>query len=363
MAFNFVNSRRIRIVFIISGILGTSLAHYYTPSSLILWHNIFQRLYYLPVVYGALSFGWVGGLLAALLAAICYIPHILIAWHQFPGYVINQYAEIVLFFLVGAVTGLLADEQREKHQALEETTIQLKKVYQELQDSFEHVKRAERLAAIGNLSAGLAHEIRNPLASIEGAADILEQGRVTEEQRMEFLGIIKKECHRLNRLLTNLLDFARPRPPERSKVLVNSWLDSVVNLTGHTAGKKAITIQMRVTPPQISLEGDEEQLKQVLLNLLLNAIQAMPSGGEILLTACSQESRILIEVIDEGSGVTAQDLEKMFNPFFTTKEDGTGLGLAVAHQIISQHGGTLSARNNPEKGMTFSITLPQTPEN
>ena len=357
-----VRSIRLKILAVAAGILGTSLAHYLTPAPLILWHNIFQRLYYLPIVYAAISFGWIGGLAAALLSGVFYAPHILTTWKDFPGYVINQYAEIVLFFLVGVATGLLADEQREKQRELEETAGQLARVNQELRDSLEHMKRADRLAAIGNLSAGLAHEIRNPLASIEGAAGILEGGRITEDQRLEFVSIIKKECRRLNRLLGNLLDFARPRAPQRQNLVVEPLLDSVISLVGHAAEIGKIRLRKDVVPAGATLNGDVEQLKQVILNLVLNAMQAMPDGGEICLAARPGGAGLLIEVSDQGCGIPPENLDKIFNPFFTTKEQGTGLGLAVAHQIVSQHDGILQARNNPGRGMTFSILLPGTQE-
>ncbi len=359
MPLQLARNSRIQIALVGAGILGISFAHYYTPAPLILWHNIFQRLYYLPIVYAAVIFGWVGGLLAALVAGVCYIPHIITAWKDFPGYVINQYAEIVVFSLVGVVTGLLADEQRRKQTELARAAEQLAQVNRELRNSFERLKRADRLAAIGNLAAGLAHEIRNPLASIEGAAGILEQGRVTEEQRLEFLGIIRKECRRLNRLLSNLLDFARPPAPQRQTLAVGPLLESVINLVAHAASNQEIRLHQAVSQPELEVDGDGEQLKQVILNLLLNAIQAMPDGGDIRLTARPENSDLLIEVVDEGCGMDPDNVDKMFNPFFTTKDEGTGLGLAVAHQIVIQHGGTLRACNNPDRGMTVSILLPR----
>ena len=180
MPFRAAYNRRIQTGLILLAIIGTSLAHYFTSPSLILWHNIFQRLYYLPIIYAAVRFGWVGGLETAALAGIFYIPHILKDWREYPGYAFNQYAEIVLFFLVGIVTGLLADGQRKKQEELEEAAKKLAAANRELRDNFERMKRADRLAAIGNLSAGLAHEIRNPLASIEGSAGILEKGSLHE---------------------------------------------------------------------------------------------------------------------------------------------------------------------------------------
>ncbi len=362
MAIEKRNTDAIRIAVVLCGILGITIAHYTTPASSVLWHNIFQRLYYLPIVFTAIYFGWLGGLAAAACVAACYIPHILMAWREFPGYSMNQYAEIAVFFLVGFVTGLLADRERKRKQELEQTAEQLSKVYAELQDSFEQLKRADRLSAIGHLSAGLAHEIRNPLASIEGAVGILEQRELSEERRVEFLGIVKKECRRLNRLLTNLLDFARPRRPDYQIVDVGQILASVASLAAHTAAQSAITLRTDFPSILLPVECDPEQLKQVILNLAINAIQAMPDGGEILLAARTKNSNILIQVKDQGCGISPEDLDKVFNPFFTTKENGTGLGLSMAHQIVSQHGGILSAERNPDKGMTFSVLLPRRQE-
>jgi signal transduction histidine kinase len=348
----------VRVLVAAVGIATTSLLHFLTPSSLILWHNLFQRLYYLPIVYSAIYFGWRGGLAASLLSAILYIPHILISWHDMPGYEMNQYAEIIVFFLVGAVTGVLADRERKQREKLEATTQQLSKVYRELQDSFEHLKRADRLSAIGQLSASLAHEIRNPLASIEGSANILDQPQVSEEMRREFLGVIRKESRRLSQLLTNLLDFARPRKPELQLVDPARLIDSVATLIAPTAERGGIILQRRVLPSLPLVQCDPEQLKQVILNLTINAMQAMPHGGEIELSVTAADGDVRVSVRDQGTGIPAQDLEKIFDPFFTTKEHGTGLGLSVAHQIVTQHGGIIHAERNPGRGMTFSVLLP-----
>lgn len=340
------------------GIVSASLLHFFTPPHFILWHNVFQRLYYLPIVYAAVYFGWRGGLLGSSVAALLYIPHILMAWHHMPDYAANQYAEIILFFLVGTTTGILADRERKRRQELQATTEQLSKVYRELQDSFEQLKRADRLSAIGELSASLAHEIRNPLGSIEGAAQILEQPQTTEDMRREFLGVIRKECHRLSRLLSNLLDFARPRQPEFQPVDVCPVVDSVVALLAHTAQQSGIQLRKHLPPSLPDVEADSEQLKQVILNLTINAIQAMPDGGKIAISAAEKNAGIVIAVVDQGVGIPAEKVEKVFDPFFTTKDSGTGLGLSVAHQIIMQHGGVITAERNPDRGMTFSVTIP-----
>jgi len=350
-----------RIAIVAAGIVVTSALHYVTPPSLLLWHNVFQRLYYLPIIFAALYFGWKGGLAAAGATAVCYIPHIFRAWHHFPGYEINQYAEIILFLLVGSVTGVLADRERKQRRKLQEATEQLTRVYRELQDSFEQLKRADRLSAVGQLAASLAHEIRNPLGSIEGAADILEKPQTSPELCKEFLGIIRKESRRLNRLLTNLLDFARPRRPEFQAVGLEPLIDSVITLLSPTAQLSGITLRKSMPVSVPALESDPEQIRQVVLNLTMNAIQAMPEGGEVELAVEPGERDITIAVTDQGGGVAPEDLDKIFDPFFTTKENGTGLGLSVAHRIVDQHGGVLSAKRNEDRGMTFSIVLPRKP--
>ena len=335
-----------------------ALLHYLTPTTQLFWHQVFQRLYYLPVAYAALYFGWRGGILAAAISAASYIPHILHAWHHMPDYAMNQYAEIIVFFLVGAVTGVLADQGRRQRRELEQTTAQLAKVNRELQDSFEQIKRADRLSAIGQLSASLAHEIRNPLGSIEGAASLLEQDGTPQDIRHKSLAVIRKEVQRLNRLLTNLLDFARPRRPEFRDVDMRVVVDSVVALVAHSARQANVEIRRSFPESLGPVECDAEQLKQVLLNLTINAIQAMPEGGRLDLALAATPGGIRITVSDEGGGIPAEDMDHIFDPFFTTKAHGTGLGLSVAQQIANQHGGLLAAARNAEGGMTFRVELP-----
>lgn len=349
----------VRILVVAAGIAVASALHYLTSPSLILWHELFQRLYYLPIIYAAIYFSWRGGLLASAASAFCYVPHIVIAWHHMPEYAMNQYAEIIVFFMVGSITGVLADLGRKQRTELERTSKELANVNRELQDSFEQIKRADRLSAIGQLAASLAHEIRNPLASIDGAANLIESPQTPDEVRKGSLVIIHKEIQRLNRLLTNLLDFARPRKPEFQPVEPSRLIDAITNLAGHSAQQKGITFRKDVAASVPPIECDPEQMKQVILNLAINAVQAMTEPGEVVLAARSSDSSVIISVRDRGPGIADEDLDKIFNPFFTTKEAGTGLGLSVVHQIVTQHGGVVNTERNPSGGMTFSVSLPQ----
>jgi signal transduction histidine kinase len=274
----------------------------------------------------------------------------------------SQTAEAVDFVLVGLVAGILADRQREQKKALQKTTEQLGLANRELQDNYERMKRTERLYAIGQLSAGLAHEIRNPLASLSGTIGILRRNPSAAEKRSECLDIMDKECRRLNNLLTSFLDYAKPRPPRLLEIDIPPILDSVIGLVSHTLDQKAIAFRKETALRLPVLKCDPEQLKQVLVNLLINAIQASSDGGEILLQARMRGSSLLIQVKDQGVGVSVDDLDKIFDPFYTTKENGTGLGLSVAYQIIEQLGGSVTAERNADRGMTFSVLLPVLPD-
>jgi two-component system sensor histidine kinase HydH len=347
-----------RGVVVVACIVVVSLLHHLTPLSSLHWHNIFQYLYYLPVAWAALSFGWRGGLATATLAGVSLLPHIIMAAKVLPDYAIDLAIDIPLFCAAGVFTGVLSERERRQREDLERTTRRLTEVYQELQRNFEQMKRAERLYALGQLSAGLAHEIRNPLASIAGATGILQRSAPAGQRQAECLDIIGRECQRLNRLLTNFLDFARPRPPHYQTVEPGKLLDSVMELAAHAIGGKPITLRKEVPAELTSMECDPELLKQVLLNLIINAFQAMPDRGEVVLSARAAGEKLLIQVRDEGCGIREEDRDRIYDPFFTTKENGTGLGLPVAHQIVEQHGGMLTAEANSAKGMIFSVLLP-----
>ena len=341
-----------------SSILLIGLLHHLTPSSHLHWRTVCQHLYYVPTVIAALLAGWRGGLAAGLLAGISLFPDILQTSRESPDYAIEQMVEIPVLCFVGVLTGVFSDRDRKQRHDLERTTSRLTEVYGELQRNFEQMKRAERLFAVGQMAAGLAHELRNPLASVAGAAGILQRNARLEPKYQECLEIINKESQRLNRLLTEFLDFARPRAPKYQTVEVDSLIKSVIQLAAHGIGQNTITLRKNVEPDLPPVEGDPELLKQMLLNLIINAIQAMPDGGEVVVSASLQDARLLVRVQDRGSGISAENRDKIFDPFFTTKDGGTGLGLPVTHQIVQQHGGILTAEANPDRGMTFSALIP-----
>lgn len=339
--------------------LTITLLYHELPDSQGLLARISQYLFFLPIVMAGLWFGWRGGILAAVVCAVLYLPRLLLFWQSAPPYDIAQYAEALDLMLVGSILGVLADRERRKAQALEQTATALRATYQELQRSLEHLKRAERLSGIGQLTANLAHEIRNPLASIEGAAGLLETpDALPEEQRREFVGIIKAESRRLSRLLTEMLDYSRARKPEFHAADLAGLVRRVVNLVTSSAARARVEIVTDFPASLPPVECDASQIMQVLMNLLLNAIQAMPSGGTIHIQGEQAADYVAVSVRDQGPGVPDDDLDKLFSPFFTTKKEGTGLGLAVAQQIAVRHGGEIAVKNQSGGGAVFSLLLP-----
>ncbi len=343
---------------LVAAIAAVSLLHYETPISHVWLHPLLQRAYYVPILLTALWFGWRGGILAATLSGLFYIPHILMSWASHPEYSAAQYVEIGMFFVIGGLTGVLADDERIQRKKVEETARKLSDVNAQLQASFEQLRRADRLSALGELSAGLAHEIRNPLGSVEGAVQILRRQELAVETRQEFGDLAQREVNRLKDLLTNFLDFARPQTPKRVPTTPSQLLESVSKLAADMAKMSGVHVHVESSAGVPVVSVDAEQMKQVLLNLAINAIQAMPDGGQVLLRAVRKPESVVLEVQDEGVGIPPEDLERVFNPFVTTRAGGTGLGLSIAYQIVSQHGGHIAAQRNPERGMTFRVTLP-----
>jgi len=337
---------------------AVALLHYVTPTTHVWIHPLLQRAYYVPILLAALRFGWRGGLASAALATASYIPHIVMAWKSEPEYTAAQYVEIGMFFVIAALTGILADHEQSQRRRVENTALELAQVNAQLQKSFEQLRRADRLSALGELSAGLAHEIRNPLGSIEGAVQILGRPQLPEETRREFTDLASHEVVRLKGLLTNFLEFARPQPPRIIASEIGLLLESVAKLSSQTAAMAKVAIRVENVEPLPPVSVDPEQIKQVLLNLVINAVQATPEGGQITLRAGREGNWVRVEVEDEGIGIPPGDMERVFDPFFTTRSCGTGLGLSIAYQIVSQHGGQIAARTNPQRGMTFSVTMP-----
>lgn len=345
-----------------ASIVGISVLHYATPTKFMWVHPVYARAYYVPLLLLSLFWGWRAGLVGACLATALYAPHVFHAWSgEHEEFMVSQLIEMATFLVGTCTAGLLADHERRQRKKVEDTAARLAQTNQQLQELFEQLRRAERLSALGELAAGLAHEIRNPLGSFEGAVDIVSRPELPEGTRQEFRRMALSEVDRLKGLVSNFLDFARPSASRPTQTSPFELLQSVGRLVSETAGLAHVLIHTRVEADLPEIMLDSQQIKQVLLNLALNSIQAMPGGGNVVLRASTRGEIVVFEVEDEGIGVGEEDMERIFDPFFTTRPDGTGLGLSIASRIVTQHGGCIRARKNPNRGMTFAIELPLQP--
>ncbi|KIZ47749.1 ATP-binding protein, partial [Rhodopseudomonas palustris] len=219
------------------------------------------------------------------------------------------------------------------------------------------VMRADRLAALGELMAGVAHEIRNPLTSIRGFVQFLAECDDVREWRRYSPEIIR-QVDSLNRIIGELLEFGRPRPPAIRPVQLNDLVHEVTRLSSHNAD---IQVRLALAAELPLIEADGEALKQALLNLLINAMQAIETAGTVRIETRAEADgeTVAVSISDDGSGVSPEDLEKIFDPFFSTKPQGTGLGLAMVHRIVDAHHGTIAMTSAPGTGTVATLRLPR----
>ena len=227
----------------------------------------------------------------------------------------------------------------------------------------EAVAQSEKLAAVGRLAAGIMHEINNPLATIAACAETMALDAKTTAGDPEYLKIIESEVQRCKKIIDGLLDFSRPRAQEREPLQVNTVVERALFLLNHHARFKQLTVQAELGTELANVHGSSEQLIQVMIALLMNAADAMPQYGRVLVRTRSAPrgaKHVVIEVQDEGTGMTRHEVARIFEPFYTTKEPGrgTGLGLAICHGIVADHGGRIEVSSELGKGTRFTVLLP-----
>jgi two-component system, NtrC family, sensor histidine kinase HydH len=222
----------------------------------------------------------------------------------------------------------------------------------------EELKRNERLAALGEMAAGVAHELRNPLSSIKGLAVLLKSRFADSSSDREAADILVGEVERLNRSISELLNYARPDHLEKEKVSLNGIVQKAISLIRVDADAAGVEIRTEFCPPPDFVHADQDKLSQVFLNLFLNAIQAMKNGGTLKVGTSCDQAQLLCRVEDSGCGIDADLLPKIFDPYVTTKSGGTGLGLAMSVKIIEEHGGRIDISSTPGQGTTVAVSLP-----
>jgi signal transduction histidine kinase len=231
-------------------------------------------------------------------------------------------------------------------------------IYRDMSSKDRQIMQAEKMAAIGELAAGIAHEIRNPLGIITGSAETVQKHK-DQKIREEMVDYILEESKRINGLISSLLDFARPKEPKLESCDLKEVLEKILLLISPRARTLGVEIKKEIPQRPLRVSIDPDQIRQAFTNLGVNALEAMPNGGVLrVIVVEDSKDKVCVRFNDTGKGIPKEMQAKIFDPFFTTKEGGTGLGLSIAHQIITQHGGTILLEEKEERGSTFTIVLP-----
>jgi len=311
-------------------------------------HDLHRAFFLLPVIYAALLFRFWGALGAFLAFLGIILPRTLYSPYADP------LARPVLFALFTALIGMLAA-------VLMDQVDEERRIVRRLKESQEQLIQAEKLTSLGQLAASVAHEVNNPLAGVLNYTKLLEKklaGDTLEKgPALDYLSKMESEVNRCSRIIRNLLDFSRQAEPRLQPVNINQVLEHVVAMVGHQAQMQKVEIVKEFGSPLPEVMADFDQLQQVFLNLALNAIQATSGGGKLTLRTSAVDGQVEIDVQDTGSGISRENLSRLFTPFFTTKEKGkgVGLGLAVVRRIVEKHRGRVQVQSEVGKGTTFSV--------
>jgi len=317
----------------------------------------------LPVISAGTSLGVLGTQIFIVLSGGAYLSFL--AFIDSHRYVIELQEKrdialrVILLAVAGNATNTLAEALRRQYAKTKAVADQLAEANRNLQQAEEAVRRSDRLAALGQLAAGLAHELRNPLGTIRASAEMLT-GSVASENEVarEVAGFIAEEVDRTNSLVTRFLDFVRPLELRPAPADLAQVLDRSVAMVEREAAARAVTVYKNYSPDIPPFPLDAELMERVFYNLLANAAQATAPGGAVTVKTRPVDGNAEISVIDRGEGIDPKLIDSIFNPFFTTKPDGVGLGLAICSKIVDQHGGRIAVESQPGKGSVFRVYLP-----
>jgi two-component system sensor histidine kinase HydH len=353
-------------LFIIAAlVLGISCGHYLTPVGHHQWHEIFRRLYFFPILLAAIYYGFRIGMSVAVLVTLIYLPHVMFQWSgSFSGNLV-RFNEIILYLLVGGLSGFLTDTTRKERDRFRKAADELEQAYLKLKEQSEQMaeleyqlKNADRMAVLGELTASLAHEVRNPLGSIRGAAEILRKRCRQDDTSKEFVKILTDEVDRLNQVVDRYLSLTSAYPNSSGSSELKSALDSVIYMLGPQFRKQHIGLERNWPSSPVMVPLTEVEIHQIFLNLMLNSLAVLNAHDRIAVYIEIQDSKVMIRFSDNGPGIPEANMKMIFTPFFTTKKRGSGLGLSIVKRIIESKRGLISVQSRPGEETAFTITLP-----
>jgi signal transduction histidine kinase len=359
--------KKIFFICLIAMVAIIGVLHYVTPGYMIFYHDTYRRLSYFPIAIGAILYGLSGGVLIAVLSCFSFVPHLFMFWFQGPEAYYSELSEILFYLAAGIVIGLISTREnrlREKYQQLSETlTISYKRLHDQatrLVKAEKQLGQARKLSSLGHVSASLAHEIKNPLASIKGAAEILADEVGPAHPKHEFIEIMRSEISRLNNSVNEVLAYCRGQQTmnkDRLEPLAET-LDKVILLLAPQIREKSINLSCEGPGDKIVIQLEEAAMIQILMNIILNAVDAVPNKGKIRIRHYRESPGYRIDVADNGQGIAPKKAEKIFDAFVTFKEGGTGLGLSITKKIVERLGGTIKVTPSDLGGAQFSVLLP-----
>jgi two-component system sensor histidine kinase HydH len=330
-------NNRIKIIFISSLISMTAFSQYFTDLNDHRLHIFYQSLFFLAVVLAGLWFGLRTALITSLTITIILLPFTFIYWNGFSAGDFNNVMEMILYNSLGVIVGILKEREKVEQKRLRE---------------------AESLAAMGKAVSSLAHDLKTPLIGIGIMTGLMQKRLNKDNPCQEKLGLIIEEVQRLENMVEEMLDFSRPLELHRTDKDVTQLVNQSIEIVAPIAQKKNIKLcnESLQSLPLVSM--DDLRMRQVLINLLMNAVEASSEGEIVRVGSYKKRGNMIMEVIDSGCGIPEGKREEIFVPFFTTKQGGTGLGLPIAKKVVEAHQGYLEVLNNPETGTTIRVVIP-----
>ena len=323
------------IITVLAG--GISLINYLTPEADHYYHVFSQELYFLPLILAAFWFGMRGALAATVCITVLYLPFMAMEWQGFSPADFGRLMELITYVIVGGTLAVLRNREERKQKSLRE---------------------AESLAGIGRAMSGVAHDLKTPLIAIGGFTRMVMGKLPADDPSHEKLAIVMKETARMEKLVKDMLDFSRPAQIQRSMEDLRGIVGETLDVIAGTAAERGITIESQVSEGLPAISMDADRIKQVLINLVVNGIQASPDGGSVGLHVYQKGRALIVDVSDSGCGIPDDKKEEVFLPFVTTKKEGTGLGLCIVKKIVEAHDGYLRVLDNSGKGVTFRVVIP-----
>ncbi len=323
-------------VFLILLLAGITLLHYSTDQSRYYFHVFYGELYFLPIVLAAFWFGLRGALLVSVTITVCYLPFIFLHWQGLSANDLDRTLSLLMYNGLAVFTGFLKDR---------ETTAQ------------EKLLQTENLAVIGRSLTAVAHDMKTPLMLIGGFARRILSKMDEKDPALLKLNIIIQETEKLESMTENMLDFSKPLALNRIRGCLNTTILDSLNKVKEAARRNNVTIQYKSNPEMMHDNFDSLRLEQLIVNLVLNAIEASPKGDIVVLTLSQSAKGLILDVVDNGNGVPFVKKQKIFDPFFTTKKEGTGLGLPIVMKIVEAHNWSLQIFDNDCSGTVFRIEM------